>query len=71
MLQKSYLDYIKEDSDSEFSNFQIKFLNIKPDLERIIPKRKMQAFTKLLALNDELHLNSKGQKWTREELYER
>ena len=39
--------------------------------EKIIPDRKMQAYTKLLALNDELHLNSNGQKWTREELYER
>ena len=39
--------------------------------EKIIPNRKMQAYTKLLALNDELHLNSNGQKWTREELYER
>ncbi len=39
--------------------------------EKIVPDRKMQAYTKLLALNDELHLNSNGQKWTREELYER
>ena len=39
--------------------------------EKIIPDRKMQAYTKLLALNDELHLNSNGKKWAREELYER
>jgi transcriptional regulator with XRE-family HTH domain len=39
--------------------------------EKIIPDRKMQAYTKLLALNQELHLSSDGKKWTREELYER
>ena len=39
--------------------------------EKIIPDRKMQAYTKLLALNQELHLSSNGKKWTREELYER
>ena len=56
---------------------QLKVLSIlsgmvqKETEEKIIPDRKMQAYTKLLALNDELHLNSNGQKWTREELYER
>ena len=56
---------------------QLKVLSIlsgmvqKETEEKIIPDRKMQAYTKLLALNDELHLNSHGQKWTREELYER
>ena len=39
--------------------------------EKIIPDRKMQAYTKLLNLNQELHLSSGGKKWTREELYER
>lgn len=39
--------------------------------EKIIPDRKMQAYTKLLALNQELHLSSNGKKWTRGELYER
>ncbi len=33
--------------------------------------RKLQAYTKLLNLNHELHLSSNGRKWTREELYER
>lgn len=35
------------------------------------PSKKMQAFQKILALNEELHLKSDGTKWTREELYER
>lgn len=35
------------------------------------PSKKMQAYQKLLALNEELHLKSDGTKWTREELYER
>ena len=39
--------------------------------EKIIPNRKMQAYTKLLNLNHELNLSSNGKKWTREELYER
>lgn len=39
--------------------------------EKIVPDRKMQAYTKLLALNKELNLSSDGKKWTREELYER
>ena len=39
--------------------------------EKIIPDRKMQAYTKLLNLNQELNLSSNGKKWTREELYER
>ena len=36
-----------------------------------ITDRKMQAYTKLLSLNNELHLSSNGRKWTRDELYER
>lgn len=39
--------------------------------EKIIPNRKMQAYSKLLNLNQELNLTSNGKKWTREELYER
>ena len=35
------------------------------------PSKKMQAFQRILALNEELHLKSDGTKWTREELYER
>lgn len=35
------------------------------------PNKKMQAYQRLLALNKEVHLNSHGKKWTREELYER
>lgn len=44
---------------------------IKITEEKITSNLKIQAYTKLLALNDELHLNSNGRKWTREELYER
>ncbi len=39
--------------------------------EKIIPNKKMQAFQRILALNEELHLKSDGKKWTREEIYER
>lgn len=39
--------------------------------EKKEPSKKMQAFQRILALNEELHLKSDGTKWTREELYER
>jgi hypothetical protein len=39
--------------------------------EKNTSDRKMQAYIKLLALNKELQLSSRGKKWTREELYER
>ncbi len=39
--------------------------------EKKEPSKKMQAYQRLLALNEELHLKSDGKKWTREELYER
>lgn len=39
--------------------------------EKKEPSKKMQAYQRLLALNEELHLKSDGTKWTREELYER
>lgn len=32
---------------------------------------KMQAFQKILSMNEELHLKSDGKKWSREDLYER
>lgn len=35
------------------------------------PNKKKQSFEKLIFLNNELNLNSHGQKWTREELYDR
>jgi len=39
--------------------------------EKKEPSKKMQAFQRLLALNEELHLSSEGRTWTREELHER
>lgn len=39
--------------------------------EKKAPSKKMQAFQKILALNEELHLCSDGTGWTREELHER
>lgn len=35
-----------------------------------LPKEK-EALNKLFALADSMHLTSNGQRWTREELYER
>lgn len=39
--------------------------------EKKEPSKKMQAFQRILALNEELHLSSEGRTWTREELHER
>jgi len=39
--------------------------------EKKEPSKKMQAYQRLLALNEELHLSSEGRTWTREELHER
>ena len=39
--------------------------------DKLEPDKKMQAYSKLLSLNEELHLSSNGKKWTREDLYER
>ncbi len=39
--------------------------------EKKEPNKKMQAYQRLLALNEELHLSSEGRTWTREELHER
>jgi len=48
MFQKSYLDYIKEDPESEFSKFLIKFFNTKPDLEEM--GREVREFDHQLAM---------------------
>ncbi len=37
----------------------------------IFPEQKKRAIEDFFALADELHLNSHGQKWTREEMHER
>ncbi len=47
MYQKSYQDYIKEDPDSEFSKFLVKFFNTKPDLEKM--GREVREFDHQLA----------------------
>ena len=39
--------------------------------EKLKPDKKMQAYQKLEELVKKYHPNSHGQKWTREELYER
>lgn len=39
--------------------------------EKLKPDRRMQAYQKLEELVKKYHPNSHGQKWTREELYER
>ena len=39
--------------------------------EKLKPDKRMQAYQKLEDFTKNLHLNSHGQKWTREELYER
>lgn len=39
--------------------------------EKKAPSKKMQAYQRLLKMNEELHLCSDGTKFTREELYER
>ena len=48
MFQKSYLDYIKEEPESEFSKFLIKFFNTKPDLEEM--GREVREFDHQLAM---------------------
>lgn len=40
-------------------------------VEKKIPSKKMQAFQRVLNLNNELHLKSDGKGWSREELHER
>lgn len=47
MYQKSYQDYIKEDPNSEFSKFLVKFFNTKPDLEKM--GREVREFDHQLA----------------------
>lgn len=47
MYQKSYQDYIKEDPNSEFSKFLVKFFNTKPDLEKM--GREVREFETELA----------------------
>lgn len=54
MFQKSYLDYIKEDPDSEFSRFLIKFFNTKPDLEKM--GREVREFEAELAIEQKKDL---------------
>lgn len=39
--------------------------------EKLKPDKHMQAYQKLQELSEKYHPNSHGQKWTREELYER
>lgn len=39
--------------------------------ERLKPDKRMQAYQEMEDFTRKLHLNSHGQKWTREELYER
>ncbi len=39
--------------------------------EKLKPDKRMQAYQKLQELSEKYHPNSHGQKWTREELYER
>ena len=39
--------------------------------EKLKPDKRMQAYQKMEDFVKSLHLNSHGQKWTREELYER
>lgn len=39
--------------------------------EKKAPSKKMQAYQRLLKMNEELHLCSDGTKFTREELHER
>ena len=39
--------------------------------EKLKPDKHMQAYQKMEDFVKSLHLNSHGQKWTREELYER
>ncbi len=48
MYQKSYADYIKEDPNSAFSQFLIKFFNTKPDLEKM--GREVRTFDHQLAM---------------------
>lgn len=47
MFQKSYLQYIEENPDDEFSKFLVKFFSRKPDLEAM--KRDVEKFNKKLA----------------------
>ena len=39
--------------------------------QKLKPDKRMQAYQKLQELSEKYHPNSHGQKWTREELYER
>ena len=47
MYQKSYTEYIKEDPDSAFSKFLVKFFNTKPDLEKM--NKEVREFDHQLA----------------------
>ena len=57
MYQKNYTEYIKENPDSEFSKFLIKFFSAKPDLEKM--ERDVREFDHQLAMEQKEELRKR------------
>ena len=55
---------VQNDLLKEFDGQKIK-------INLILPERRESSIDRFFEIADKLHLNSNGQKWTREELHER
>mgnify|MGYP007069867866 CR=1 FL=1 len=54
MYQKPYTEYIKENPDSEFSKFLVRFFSAKPDFTEM--EREVREFEKEIAAEQEKDL---------------
>ena len=70
LLEKTY-DSLTEEQQLIVYNLAVTLMNMNQKEEKTKLSKEKEALDKLFALADSMHLTSNGQRWTREELYER
>ena len=70
LLEKTY-DSLTEEQQLAVYNLAVTYMNMNEKNKEQKNSKQNEAINKLFALADSMHLNSNGQVWTREELYER